>query len=335
MQDRPRNRMLRGGGWWSGASRLLGLLLAVFGGGAWPSAAQAAEDAVWPRYELRTNQWWLLNLPGGRRFDASGLVRMADGEFRTVNDQFNAVYRMHFPPPGASNVIELEPVTGLFTADQVAAVSGTGRLRLDCEGLARDDQGRMYICEESRRLILRWDPETRRLDPLPIDWTPVRSHFDADELNASFEGVAVGEGRLYVANERQRGRIIVVDLATLRVVDHFVVGPAGSSPSKDVHYSDLSWADGALWALLRDDRKVLKVDPRAKRVLAEFDYAALEEASPTAYGLIYAPGFMEGLVVDDDFIWLLVDNNGFRRRARGGDTRPTLFRCRRPDLPLR
>jgi hypothetical protein len=315
---------------------VLGLLAGWMGcgQGSVRSVAAPAPDVVaegWPQYVLTTNQWWLLNLPGGRRFDASGLVRMPDGAFWTVNDQFNAVYRMRFPEAGVTNAIDLEPVAGLFTMDQVAAVSGSGRLRLDCEGLGRDAQGRLYICEESRRMILRWDPATTRLEKLPIDWTPVRSFFDADELNASFEGVAVGGDRLYVANERQLGRIVVVDLATLQVVDHFAVGPAGNT-SKDVHYSDLSWADGALWVLLRDLGKVLKVDPVAKRVLAEFDYAALERASATAYGLIYAPGFMEGLVVDDEFIWLLVDNNGFRRRARAGDLRPTLFQCRRPDV---
>lgn len=324
---------------------MLGWLAWLAGVGGWAGAADAlaAEGGGWPQYGLRAQQWWLLNLPGGRRFDASALLRLPDGEMWTVNDQFNAVYRMRFPAgagagagTGGTNAIDVEPVAGLFTGDQVAQVSGGSRLRLDCEGLARDGQGRIYIAEEARRMILRWDPMTTRLEKLAIDWSPVRRYFESPDANASFEGVAVGGDRLYVANERQVGRIIVVDLATLGVIDHFAVASAGSTTKdKDTHYSDLCWADGALWVLLRDERKILKVDPMAKAVRAEFDYSDLETASETAYGLIFAPGFMEGLAVDDDFLWLLVDNNGFRRRAKAGDARPTLYKCRRPDVALR
>ena len=45
----------------------------------------------------------------------------------------------------------------------------------------------------------------------------------------------MGDGRLYVANERQMGRIIAVDLESLRVVEDFSVRPLGSN-ARDVHY---------------------------------------------------------------------------------------------------
>lgn len=339
MRASPRTGERGGRGWGHlrdgvGVVVWLALVLGVGGLASRPGRVTAAAEGGWPRYTLEADQWWLLNLPGGRRLDASGLARLPGGDFLTVNDQFPAVYRLQFPPAGGTNAVDLEPLPGLFTPEQLARVSGGGRLRLDCEGLAVDARGRLYIAEESRRLVLRWDPETSRLERLEIDWSPVRSYFDPTELNASFEGVAVGRDRLYVANERQEGRILVVNLATLRVVDDFAVAPEGSSP-KDARYSDLCWEGDSLWVLLRDARKVLKVDPDRKRVLAEFDYAAMETASATAYGMIYAPGFMEGLMVDGEHLWLLVDNNGFRRRARAGDTRPTLFRCRRPDLAPR
>jgi hypothetical protein len=40
---------------------------------------------------------------------------------------------------------------------------------------------------------------------------------------------------------------------------------------------------------------------------------------------------MEGLAVDRDYFWLCTDNNGLSRKKYPGDTRPTLFKCRRPD----
>lgn len=312
---------------------LLALLASLFAKLPSAHSAQAQQPPApdsWPSYTLQLDQWWLLNLPRAQRVDASGLLRFHDGELWIVNDQNAAVYRLQFKD--ATNDVDLIRVEGLLTAEQTTALNRNSRLRLDCEGLARDDQGRIYISEESRRMILRWDPASQAIERLPIDWEPVKQFFHGSDLNASFEGVAVGGSKLYVANERQTGRIIVVDLHSFRILDHFTVASARST-TRDTHYTDLCWAENALWALLRDERKVLKVDPTRHAVLAEFDFAEVETAPQTAYGLIYAPGFMEGLAVDDQYLWLLSDNNGMGRRARGQDSRPTLFRCRRPDRP--
>jgi glutamine cyclotransferase len=184
------------------------------------------------------------------------------------------------------------------------------------------------VCEEANRWILRWDPTTRTVERLAIDWSPVKKFFSHDP-NASFEGLAVGQGKLYVANERSVGRIIVVDLETLRVEADFAVRPFGSV-ARDLDYSDLSWFDGSLYVLLRESRKVLQVEPKSRRVLAEFDYGAIERAPEYAYQNPYPTGAMEGLAVDREFIWLLTDNNGQRRIKYPGDSRPTLFRCPRP-----
>jgi hypothetical protein len=40
---------------------------------------------------------------------------------------------------------------------------------------------------------------------------------------------------------------------------------------------------------------------------------------------------MEGLAVDENQFWLVTDNNGLGRERYPLDTRPTLFRCPRPD----
>lgn len=291
-------------------------------------AAEATEKAPWPMHTLKADKVWLLNLPQGKRMDASALLRLPDGGFLTVNDQGMALYRLRFKD--GTNAVDLEPLEGCLTREQLAPYAAQKIQRYDMEGLARDDQGRIYISEEANRWILRWDPGTKKMERLEIDWAPVKKWFAAADLNASFEGVAVGGDRLYVANERQFGRLIVVDLKTLKVVDDFMVAPAGSE-SDDVHYTDLCWADGSLWVLLRDVRKLLRVDVATKRVVEEFDFTAMERAKEHAYGVLFAPGFMEGLAVDDDFIWLLSDNNGIQRSADRSDIRPTLFRCPRPD----
>jgi glutamine cyclotransferase len=139
---------------------------------------------------------------------------------------------------------------------------------------------------------------------------------------------------MYVANERKKGRLIAVDLNTLRVTDSFVV-PASHSEWYEPHYSDLCWFDGALYALMREDHVILKIDPATHLVLTEYNFAKMENDPEVAYHKVVplVVGVMEGLAVDRNYFWLCTDNNGLSRKKYPGDTRPSLFQCRRPDSP--
>jgi uncharacterized protein YjiK len=289
----------------------------------------AAGDS-WPRYVLETGQTWQLNLPEGERFDASALVFEPNGDLLTLSDQSPGIYRIVFHP-GAKNA-DLERLPECFTAEQMAPFTGEKIGHYDCEGLAEDSQGRLYVSEESNRWILRFDRAKRTMERLDIDFTPVKKYFDPSDLNASFEGVAVNGGTLYVANERKKGRLITVDLATLKVTDDFCPRP-GNQPFFDVHFSDLCWSKDSLYALLREDWVVLKLNPATHAILAEYNYQKVEDERSVAYHKIYPfVGVMEGLAVDDHYFWMVTDNNGLARVSARGDTRPTLFKCPRPDL---
>ena len=172
----------------------------------------ARTGASTPRYALRAERTWHLELPGGARFDASGLLLWPDGSLLTVNDKTPGVWRIEL---GEGDHATLKS-TGWLTAQRLALVTSEKTGPWDCEGLARDDAGRIYVCDESDRWIVRQDPVSGKVERLPIDWTPVRRWFSSDR-NASFEGIAVGGETLYVANEREIGRIIEVDLATAQV----------------------------------------------------------------------------------------------------------------------
>jgi len=289
----------------------------------------AAQDTAtaWPKHRLVAAQVTVLNLPDKRRFDASGLLLLSSGELLTLrNNRDTLLYRIE-PLPGGKEA-SLVPLTDCFTTNQLARLAERGKAPWDCEGIAQDDQGRIYVCEESRRWILRCDPKAGRTERLSIDWADARDYFSTVESNASFEGVAIGGGKLYVANERNSPLIIEVDLASLRVTDHFVVHPAKPS-FFGLHYSDLCWFEDTLWVLCRQHRVVLQVDAARHVVLAEFDYGDVEEKLGYRTGL--SAGIMEGLAVSKDSLWLLTDNNGAPRGHTGDDIRPTLVRCARPD----
>ncbi len=276
-------------------------------------------------FDLQADGQWLLNRQGNPRFDASALLLRPSGELLTLSDEGPTIYRIAFR--NSSNA-DLVPLPGLFAPEQLAPLAREKFGHYDCEGLAQDSQGRLYLCEEANRWILRCDPATRQVERLPIDWAPAAKFFSADR-NASFEGIAIGEGKLYVANERSDPVILVVELASCRLIDQFVVRPKTGSLLGILHYSDLSWQGGSLFVLCRHHRVVLKVDPATRRVLAEYNYQAVEDA--LGYKTLYPTGVMEGLAVDATAIWLVTDNNGLGRRGAPGDRRPTLIRCPRPD----
>jgi hypothetical protein len=292
------------------------------------SSAGTENQPAWPRHVLRADQTWQLNLPNRQAFDASGLLIKAGGEILTINDRVPSLYRIKFLPN--TNSADLIALPDCFAPPQLDRFKGEKFGRYDCEGIAQDAEGRLYLCEEADRWILRCDPKTKLVERLAIDWSPAKQYFSPLDRNASFEGIAVGEDRLYVANERQLGRIIAVDLKTLRVVDDFAVRAWGSN-AQDVHYSDLSWFEGALYVLLRESRCVLQVDPKSHRVLAEYSFREMERAPDVLYRLLYPTGNMEGLAVDREHIWLLTDNNGLGRVKYPKDVRPTLFKCQRTE----
>jgi hypothetical protein len=303
---------------------VLGGGLASFGLEAW-----AAEPKSGGRqhYVLKPDQAWRLNAPEQEQFDASGLLLMPNGDLLTVNDKRPGLYKVVFPAEGME--AKLEKIPNLFTTKQLEPFKVAKTGHWDLEGIARDPEGRIYLCEEGNRWVMRLDPKTEKVERLEIDWSPVKKYFSNDR-NASWEGIAIGDERLYMANERSRGRIIVLDLNTLEILSDFSVG-AVQLLARDMQYTDLSWFDGHLYVLMREARAVLQVDPKTERVVAEFDIWALENAPEHAYHRLYPTGIMEGLAVDAQNIWVVTDNNGYGRLKDSADKRPTLFRCNRPD----
>ncbi len=322
----PPGRWLRGP-----AARAIAFLVVLLATGcrspgpSSPSTGAARAASARPAtFKLAADRWWPLNLPAGQRFDASALLRLPTGELLTVNDRGPTLYRIVLDADADS--ADLVPWPGAFTSEQLAPFAGEKHGRYDAEGLARDEAGRIYLCEEGDRWILRCDPVADGVERLAIDWNPVRHRFHPSDRNASFEGVAAGGGRLYVANERQEASIMVVDLGTLKVVGELRPCPAGRRVSA-LHYSDLCYYGDALFVLVRSERMILQVETGTGRVLAEYTYAAVERRGDAAYWPTFATGMMEGLAVDRDHFWLVTDNSGYSRVRRPGDRRPTLFRC--------
>jgi len=179
----------------------------------------------------------------------------------TVNDKETGLFEIQFPSSGTEAV--LVPYAGLSPSLFEPLTPGRD-LPWDVEGIGIDSTGALYLSEEHSRWILKQSAPGKPLERLPIDWSPASRWFSKTDRNASFEGVAVGDRFLYVANERDTGRILEVDRKTLRVVSDFQPRPPGAS-GDDIHYTDLCWFDGELWALCREHRRVLCINPHPCR----------------------------------------------------------------------
>lgn len=305
------------------------IALAAFSAIAIPQTA--AQEAKGGSLLVRTNDGrkhfilsadahWPLNVK--ERFDASALL-FHNGNLLTINDRNGVVYEITLGEDAAE-----AKRTDLFSKSALTNAAASRTARFDCEGLGTDASGNLYLSEESQRLIFKSPADGTSVEALKIDWSPVRKYFTGG-VNASFEGIAILGNRIFVANERTTARIIEVDLSTLEVTTSFFVD-SDTFAFGGPHYSDLAVADGRLFILNRNHRCIFEIEPDNKRVLAEYRFGQMEVAEEVAYFSDYPTGAMEGLAIDDDYFWMITDNNGKGRIKNSSDFRPTLFRCKRP-----
>jgi len=285
------------------------------------NARAQGKPSNYPTEFLEVEASWRLQSPDGR-FDASGIERGPKGDLLVVRDSELAVYAVRFQE--ASDVAALVKLARYgVEADDL----DVGSSRFDIEGLALDSSGILYACDEFERRVLRFSSQGQ-LDSIPIDLEATAEFFSKTDVNASFEGIAIGDGHLYLANERNRGRLIDLDLKTGELLSSFVC-KTGTSIWPDTHYSGLDWHNGKLFALVREEQAIIEIDPEGKTVDRVFRYHGIEFDKQHRYRtLVPFAGVMEGLLIEADVFWLLTDNNGQARFADKTDSRPTLFKCR-------
>ena len=274
-----------------------------------------------PTVTLELEKSWRLQSKVGR-FDASGIERGPNGELLVVRDSELAVYAVKFENESHVASLVKHARYSVNKADLDVGVK-----RFDVEGLAIDAKGVLYACDEHARRVLRFSSRGL-IESLPFDFSAVESFFSKQDRNASFEGIAIGGGRLFLANERSRGRLIEFDLSSMKMRGSFSFR-TGASVWPDTHFSGLDWYDGRLFALLREEQAIAEIDPDSKRITRLLRYHEIEFAKEFRYrSLVPFLGVMEGLLVEDDVFWLLADNNGQSLYSDSSDTRASLFKCR-------
>lgn len=250
------------------------------------------------------------------RFDVSGLARYQN-QFLVVSDRYayQSIYKLEAVDSKTFQARE-------FLAPRRTQANKQERPHLDIEGIAKCGE-HFYLVDEEHQMVMVVDKE-RRAKERVLDLRSIhrqkKTTFASETESAGLEGVACDEVNqiLYVANERMFRMIYKINLKTFKVEDFFDV-PAGLNSPRFENgiflasgFADLHFADGYLYAYQRNNRSVLKIDPKSKNLVASLSLLFHES---NFYETNEVFGMGEGLFVDRDKIFLALDNNGMQQKS--------------------
>ncbi|HWP47255.1 MAG TPA: SdiA-regulated domain-containing protein [Candidatus Limnocylindrales bacterium] len=208
--------------------------------------------------------------------------------------------------------------------------------KLDFEGITCDEMGNFYLISETAFRILRVSAKGEE-----VSWiTPsLRSYGKEKGLfqvpNAYLEGIALrGPHKFVLAAERQPRGIMEVDIGKVpfevRVFKNDTTQltlPKGLNPD----FSDLFVEDQGLYALERSAYAICKLVDTGQKFEERdcWSYKAIETREELQY-LDMTFGKAEGLTMDKDHVFIILDNNNEARACDPNDRRPLLLIMERP-----
>ncbi len=295
-----------------------------------PGAESTAEE-----YSVPPSGVWEVRVPAGKDalLELSGLTRF-EGRWLTVSDD-----------PGYADIYELKAAgEGVMIAepfmkfDEVDGLDAT-----DFEGIAVC-RGKLYMVEEGTYSVVEVEADGRAaVHRVKLEAVHAKKGEVTKTAGAGLEGIACPEagpkagdeqeGVIYVVQERQPRMIYVLEEETFEAVDYFDVQAEaaewtladGAEIPPD--FSDLYFEGGFLYAIERSSRRVLKIDPREKRVVAR---VALDYQETDYYDYEGSFGMAEGLYLTRENIFVVLDNSGASRVGEPGNRAALFMEFARP-----
>lgn len=256
--------------------------------------------------------------------ETSGLT-LVDGELFTVSDDHDGtIFRVVLQ----DTVAMLEPAIH-FTAP------GDGTTRLDLEGITHDEVGNFYLVSEANFRVLRVDPEG------VAEWVTPSFRWSGEvaglfrEAGAYLEGIAKLDADTFmmVAERQPRGLLQIVLSREEPVHEATPLEPSRLRypRRRNPDLSGLFYESGELWALERAAHAVCRIERDEGEFEVEtcWSYAHIENDRRFHYETMeYGRG--EGLAMDGERVYVILDNNRQYRAGSTEDRRPLLFVMRRP-----
>jgi uncharacterized protein YjiK len=267
-----------------------------------------------------------LPVQGPPHIQPSGLT-LRNGKLFTVSDKHD----------GTIFEIKIGRKTArLNTAVDFSSAPALSGGKLDLEGITCDESGNFYVVSESQLRVLRVDAagkEATWVTPSLYSHGAAKGMFRRE--NAYLEGIThVAADRFVLCAERQPRGIIEVTLnGEDPVVKAYTLNeskfPSGGEGAPD--FTGLCWNNNTLYALARNAYLVCPMTQ---------DENGFEEATAWSYQQIVTSeelryvdmrfGHAEGLCMDDDHVYIILDNNEDTRESRPNDNRPLLLIMKRP-----
>ena len=280
-----------------------------------------------PSVALGLHSFSYVTGPGGERFDLSGLIKAGTDTFFLVNDKSSQIFRARLSPAdsvaaeSAADLKELLPAIKSFDLESIRSAGG----------------GSYLIANEATHQVILWNPSNQqaelRVKNLPELLAPYK--FDR---SFGMEAVCPDGDRLYVAKEKGPALLLAVT-DRIETAAQLKVVPADSD------ITDCLFRDGTLYLLNRNNRRILLAHPASRRpagptfeLFEQWDFSAIEQDPRFQYWMRDQKtgeqhdewGTAEALDMDDQFVYIGLDNNGQSLRQNPRETRPVILVFNKP-----
>ena len=276
---------------------------------------------------IRLTEFEVMPINVNQHLEPSGLTQL-NGQLYTVCDDANAVFRL---VPGDDGTMNTEIAVNLDT-DPLSASS------LDLEGITVVD-GEFFVVSEVHHKILKVTGD--RLSWIPAQGGVYESAYEAGLFqihNAGLEALTyLGDRRFLLSVERQpRGLIeVTFDERYERIVSQMnqVFDDSGHdlASHRKPDLTGLFVHQGQVFALHRNAyviHELVRDDNGHYREGQAWSYEHIVKDPRFAYQDMQF-GHAEGLVVDDEYFYLVLDNNDVPRLKNPNDRRPLLIKAKR------
>jgi len=314
------------------------VLLALLAGCACPTTGGSAETGTAPRrYEAELIISFPIQGEFGVPVEPSGLT-FYDGFLYTVSDEHDGtVFKLVMTVDTHAGEADLELIGIPVEFTPAARMEG-----MDFEGIASDREGGFYILSEEYARVFHMDlqdPTSRPVTPSLVDRGKAVGLFR--EGSAGFEGIACDGEKLILCAERQPRAIVEFPLSSaadphLQVQDH-VQTRSAFPQGADADFAGLFSMDAALYVLERSAYTVCRLRKVNGQYVAEAALAygkAIDEHNlryqrKERETIDYGRG--EGLALDAERVYIMLDNNGRPLKDDPKDARARLLVLRRPE----
>lgn len=261
----------------------------------------------------------VLPVEADEHFQPSGLY-LSQGRLLTVSDKHD------------DTIFELSLQSDRAVARPLLTFEPPSGKALDLEGLTGYDDGSLLLASESHCRLLVVSPSGHAHWSTPSLEELGREAGLFQKSNAGLEGVARVGKQLVLAAEREPRGLLEADDEGRHVVAYRMPAAACTARSKrSADISDLTVSDGELFALERNAHLIVRlarVDGRYREA-GYWSYARAENDPRYRYE-DRTFGLAEGLALDAQHVYVVLDNNEQPREAALDDRRPQLFVFERP-----